>query len=74
MPSAASFAPFERGKELILRHARPAVRMAHHRRLIFGKRGVSICVVEVRVGVNRLARRLVKRLAMALRISGTRGL
>jgi hypothetical protein len=35
--------------------------MAHHRRLIFRKRGVSICVVEVPVGVNPPARRLVKR-------------
>jgi hypothetical protein len=26
--------------------------MAHHRRLIFRKRGVSICVVEVPVGVS----------------------
>jgi hypothetical protein len=35
--------------------------MAHYRRLIFRKRGVSICVVEVPVGVNQPARRLVKR-------------
>jgi hypothetical protein len=35
--------------------------MAHDRRLIFRKRGVSICVVEVPVGVNQPARRLVKR-------------
>jgi hypothetical protein len=35
--------------------------MAHHRRLISRKRGVSICVVEVPVGVKQPARRLVKR-------------
>jgi hypothetical protein len=35
--------------------------MAHHRRLILRKRGVSICVVEVPVGVNQPARRLLKR-------------
>jgi hypothetical protein len=45
----------------MLRHARPAVRMAPHRRLIFRKRGVFIRVVEVPVGVNQPARRLVKR-------------
>jgi hypothetical protein len=35
--------------------------MAHHGRLIFRKRGISICVAEVPVGVNQPARRLVKR-------------
>jgi hypothetical protein len=62
MQSAANFARSIRASERIdLETCAPGVCMGHHRRMIFSKRGISICVVEVPAGVNQPSRRLVKR-------------